>query len=91
MRCTVSLLSNLSKMPSHPIIIKSKLSLILKAVMSGSATTTFGFPSNLVNFASISPKVRLTESLPGKTRCGPYMTYYYPLKLGFGWGTTLEF
>ena len=36
--------------------------------MSGSAMTQLGFPPNFNNFASMSPKVRETDSLPGKTR-----------------------
>jgi hypothetical protein len=47
--------------------MKSKLFLILKAVISGSAITTFGLPSSFSNLASMSPKVLLTESLPGNT------------------------
>jgi len=33
---------------------------------------TFGFPPNLGSFASMSPNVLATESLPGKTLNGPY-------------------
>ena len=68
--------SSLSKMPSHPMTMKSWWSLsILKATTSGSAITTLGFPSSLGSLASISPNVRHTESLPGKTRCGPKTTW----------------
>jgi len=40
-------------------------------LISGSAITTYGFPPYLGSFASISPKVLETESLPGKTLGGP--------------------
>ena len=72
---TQSLLSSLSKMPSQPRMMKSKLLYILKAVMSGSAITTLGLPSYFSILASMSPKVLLTESLPGNTLYGPYITY----------------
>jgi hypothetical protein len=39
--------------------------------MSGSALTTFGFPPLNSSFASGSPNVLQTESLPGKTLIGP--------------------
>ena len=39
--------------------------------MSGVATITLGFPSNFGNFASMSPKVLLTDNLPGSTLWGP--------------------
>jgi hypothetical protein len=68
----MSLLVNCSNIPSQPIIKKSKLSFNLKVVISGSQTTTFGFPLYFAFLASISPKVRETESLPGKQRSGPY-------------------
>lgn len=58
-------------MPSHPRIIKSWLLLILKEQISGVGTTTFGFPPLLKILASVSPNVRLTDSLPGKTLIGP--------------------
>jgi hypothetical protein len=35
--------------------------------------TTLGLPPNLSRLASISPKVRDTESLPGNTLNGPYI------------------
>lgn len=70
--CIVSLLDSLSKMPSQPITMKSWLSLISKAVTSGSAITTLGLPSYFGSLASISPIVFETLSLPGNTRCGPY-------------------
>ena len=37
---------------------------------------TPSLPPYLGCFASMSPKVRETESLPGMTRCGPKMYYY---------------
>ena len=43
----------------------------LKALISGSATMTRGFPPYLTFFASMSPKVRDTDSRPGNTRNGP--------------------
>jgi hypothetical protein len=39
--------------------------------MSGSALTTFGLPPRNSSFASGSPNVLQTDSLPGKTRIGP--------------------
>jgi len=42
--------------------------------ISGSEITTFELPSNAGIFASISPKVLQTLSLPGKTLCGPNIT-----------------
>lgn len=53
--------------------IKSCWFWILKLLISGSATTTLGLPPNYSSFASISPKVLETESLPGKTLIGPDM------------------
>jgi hypothetical protein len=50
---------------------KSKLSFNLKTLISGSQIITFGLPPYLGLLASISPKVRETESLPGKTLKGP--------------------
>jgi hypothetical protein len=62
---------SLSKIPSLPITIKSHSSLgglsILKKSISGIAITTFGFPPRAEILASRSPKVLLTESLPGRT------------------------
>lgn len=69
---TQSLLLRRSKMPSQPIMIKSKLSCILNEVMSGSQTITFGLPPYLGRLASMSPNVFETLSLPGNTRSGPY-------------------
>jgi hypothetical protein len=66
------LLDSRSKIPSHPIKKKSKLSFNLKTLISGSQIITFGLPPYLGRLASISPKVRETESLPGKTLNGPY-------------------
>ncbi len=47
----------------------------LNYLISGSADITFGIPPKCLNFASISPNVLDTESLPGNTQCGPI--YYY--------------
>jgi len=58
-------------MPSQAMRKKSKLFFNLKVVISGSQTTTFGLPPYRCLFASMSPKVLETESLPGKTRKGP--------------------
>ena len=81
-----SLLESLSKIPSHPIAMKSWFSLISKAVISGSAITTFTFPSYFSSFASISPIVLETESLPGNTLWGPYTTYLPASpRAGFVW------
>ena len=66
-----SLLDNLSKIPSHAKTIKSWSFLIRNAFISGSAITTLGLPPKDVNFASISPNVLETESLPGNTLWGP--------------------
>ena len=69
---TQSLLFSRSKMPSQPIMMKSKLSCTLKVVISGSQTITLGLPPYFGRLASISPKVFDTLSLPGKTRSGPW-------------------
>ena len=63
----------LSKIPSQPKMMKSCCFVSLKLLISGAQTTTFGFPPFEGSFASTSPKVRLTDSLPGKTRIGPMM------------------
>ena len=55
----------------HPKSRKSILSSIVNSMMSGVATTTLGFPPNRSRFASMSPKVRDTDNLPGKTLNGP--------------------
>lgn len=68
----VCLLLSLSKIPSHPIMIKSKLSWILNVFISGSQIMTLGFPPYFYLFASMSPKVLDTDSLPGNTLNGPY-------------------
>ena len=57
---------SLSKIPSHPKMMKSWESSNLKDQMSGFAEITWD-----VYFASKSPKVRQTESLPGNTLIGP--------------------
>ena len=74
-----SLLDNLSNIPSQARNIKSKLFLILKAVMSGSAMTTFGFPSYFGILASMSPNVLDTDNLPGNTLWGPSIIYWFYL------------
>jgi len=51
--------------------MKSCSGSILNVLISGVAMTTLGFPPYAGNFASISPNVLVTESLPGKTRYGP--------------------
>ena len=48
---------------------------MMNSFISGIATTTFGFPPNFSRFASISPKVLETESLPGNTLKGPYIMF----------------
>lgn len=67
----VSLFVSLSKIPSQPIKKKSKLSLSLKLVISGSHTTTLGLPLYLIFFASMSPNVLDTLKRPGNTLNGP--------------------
>lgn len=70
----ISRLFNLSKIPSQPIIIKScsvEAEFTLNCLISGSAVITPGIPPRNLTFASISPKVLETESLPGKTLGGP--------------------
>lgn len=62
-------------MCSHPRTIKSWFALILNESTSGTDITTFGFPPYRGNLASMSPKVRVTDSLPGKTRYGPKTVY----------------
>lgn len=47
----------------------------LKALISGSAITTLGFPPNWGSFASISPKVLQTLNRPGWTLTGPGIIY----------------
>jgi hypothetical protein len=51
----ISLLSILSKIPSHPIKIKSLFSSMTILTMLGSAIKTFGFPPNPGILASTSP------------------------------------
>lgn len=50
---------------------KSILSSMVNSLMSGTAITTFGLPPNFSRFASMSPNVLETESLPGNTLNGP--------------------
>ena len=71
MQRITSLLSSFSKTPSHPIIMKSYLSWILNTLISGVGITMLARPPYLKSFASMSPIVRETESLPGSTRKGP--------------------
>ncbi len=47
--------------------MKSCSSVILNDLISGVAMTTLGLPPRFVIFASMSPKVLQTESLPGNT------------------------
>lgn len=68
---TQSLLLSLSKIPSQPIMMKSKLSCILKLLISGSQTMTLGLPPYRGLLASMSPNVLETESRPGNTLKGP--------------------
>ena len=66
-----SLLDNLSKIPSHAKTIKSWSFLIRNAFISGSAIRTLGLPPFETSFASISPKLLLTDNLPGRILWGP--------------------
>lgn len=66
-----SLFSILSKIPSHPRMIKSCSLTILNFLISGLWITHFGFPPRATILASGSPKVLATESLPGSTLSGP--------------------
>ena len=66
-----SLFSNLSKIPSHPRMIKSCSLTILNFLISGLWITHLGFPPRATILASGSPKVLATESLPGSTLNGP--------------------
>ena len=61
----------------HPRIIKSSSSATVTPTTSGSQTIALAFPPNSASFASISPKVLVTESLPGKALCGPKMKLCY--------------
>ena len=54
-----------------PMRMKSQDSVILKLLISGVAMIHSGFPPFDYNFASASPKLRETESLPGRTLQGP--------------------
>jgi hypothetical protein len=51
--------------------MKSSFSVIVKEYISGVQTIALEFPPNYASLASISPKVLVTDSLPGKARCGP--------------------
>ena len=66
-----SLFSNLSKMPSHPRMMKSCSLTILNFLISGLWIAHLGFPPRATILASGSPKVLATESLPGSTLSGP--------------------
>lgn len=52
---------------------KSSSSLITTDFISGVQMMARELPPNSANLASMSPKVRVTESRPGKARCGPRM------------------
>ena len=60
-------------MPSQPRTTKSWYDWILNFLMSGVETTTCGLPPRLTSFASRSPNVQHTLSLPGNTHTGPIM------------------
>ena len=51
--------------------MKSWSGVIVKLLIYGVQTIALGFPPRSGNFASRSPKVLVTESLPGKTLWGP--------------------
>ena len=72
----MSSLFSLSKIPSQPSTTKSCSLEILNYFISGVAITTLEFPPNLSIFASASPKVLDTESLPGRTLRGPTITSF---------------
>ena len=72
----------LSKIPSLPSMIKSLCFWILKDYISGVEIITLGFPPLYSSFASASPKVRETESLPGRTLNGPTTISFLLLALG---------
>lgn len=50
---------------------------ILNDLISGIAMITLGLPPNFAIFASKSPNVHETESLPGITQCGPTMIIFF--------------
>jgi hypothetical protein len=65
-----------SKIPSHPKTRKSWNSgLRVNYEISGCAIITPSRPPYFESLASISPKVRETDSLPGNTLWGPHTTY----------------
>ena len=72
MSYTLSRLESLSNIPSQPRTMKSCSLFILKALISGVAIKTFGFPPNFSIFASTSPNDLLTDNRPGNMRAGPY-------------------
>ena len=51
--------------------MKSSYSVIVKEVISGWQMIALGLPPNWIILASISPKVLVTDNLPGATRWGP--------------------
>lgn len=79
MTSLVDILSNIpspviqSKNEVHPNSRKSYSSPILNENISGSADMTLGIPLYFGNFASESPIVLETASLPGSTLNGPVM------------------
>jgi hypothetical protein len=56
--------------------MKSCSLFIINERISGFAITTLGLPPKAEIFASGSPKVLATESLPGSTRRGPAKLSY---------------
>lgn len=55
----------------HASRMKSSFSVMVKEYISGKHTIVLGFPPNSAYLASISPKVLVTDNLPGKARKGP--------------------
>lgn len=69
--------------------MKSWRSSIWKDFISGVAMTTLGLPPLFSTFASISPNVLETESLPGATRTGPRITSGLALLSGLLFGNVV--
>lgn len=67
---------NFSNIPSHPKNRKSSFLSIVNLAISGSKDMQLGIPSNSGSFASMSPKVLVTESFPGNTLRGPIINYW---------------
>ena len=67
----IYLLKNYNKCILLPITIKSSSSLIYIVVISGSAIKTLLLPPYYDSFASISPKLLVTDNLPGSILQGP--------------------